>query len=443
MTRPLPLRRRTFLRGAGALLALPWLEGMLPKAARAAAAASPLRVGFVFFPNGAIMPDWTPTSEGTGYELSKTLAPLAPVKDQLLVVSGLAHDKARANGDGAGDHARSCAAFLTGAQPRKTSGDIRAGQSIDQFIAERIGHETRLPSLELGIEGGRQAGSCDSGYSCAYSNSVSWKSASTPMGKETNPRSAFDRLFGQGADAKARAERDFYRKSILDSVAADTQRLTTSLGQSDRRKLDEYLTSVREVEQRIERADAAKAILPPEGYIPPKGIPEDLVEHIRLMYDLLLLAFQTDTTRVATFMVANEGSNRVYKSIGLNEGHHQMSHHRNDPDKVAKLQQIDQFQIEQFAAFLSRLRDVREGEHSLLDQSLFVYGCAISDGNRHRHEDLPILVAGGGAGTVRTGRHVRLRETPTTNLFLSLADRMGIDDVDSFGDSTGRLGDLA
>lgn len=438
-----PIARRTFLRGAGTALALPWLEGMLPRLAHAADPSLPRRVAFLFFPNGAIMPDWTPSGEGTNYELSKTLSPLAPVKDQLLVLSGLAHDKARSNGDGAGDHARSCAAFLTGSQPKKTSGDIRAGQSIDQLIADGIGHQTRLPSLELGIEGGRQAGSCDSGYSCAYSNSVSWKSASTPMGKETNPKNAFERLFGNSGDSKAREERDFYRKSILDSVVGDTRKLIPSLGQSDRRKLDEYLTSVREVEQRIDSAHAATASALPMDTPVPAGVPEDLVEHIRLMYDLLLLAFQTDTTRVCTFMLANEGSNRVYKSIGLNEGHHQMSHHRNDPDKIAKLQKIDQFHIEQFAAFLQRLRGVREGEKTLLDQSLFVYGCAISDGNRHKHHDLPILMAGGGGGSVQSGRHVRYDETPATNLFLSLGDRMGLEDVKSFGDSTGRLDQLS
>lgn len=445
------LARRTFLRGAGAALALPWLDIMAPGAARllageaAAAAELPTRVAFFFFPNGAIMPDWTPSETGSTFEFSKTLKPLEPHRQDLLVMSGLAHDKARSNGDGAGDHARSCAAFLTGSQPRKTSGDIRAGQSIDQLLAERIGHLTRLPSLELGIEGGRQAGSCDSGYSCAYSNSVSWKSASTPMGKETNPRNAFERLFGRSDDNKAREERNFYRKSILDFVSDDTRKLTPQLGQNDRRKLDEYLTSVREVEQRIERASHQRPKEPPTDFTPPTGIPEDLTDHIRLMYDLLLLAFQTDTTRVATFMLANEGSNRVYKPIGLNEGHHQMSHHRNDKDKVAKLQQIDQYLIEQFSYFLGRLKTVKEGENgkSLLDQSALVYGCAISDGNRHRHEDLPILVAGSGGGTIQPGRHIRYSETPMTNLFLSLTDRMATEgEVKEFGDSTGRLGQL-
>ena len=391
------------------------------------------------------MPDWTPAETGTSFEFSKTLRPLEAHRQNVLVMSGLAHDKARANGDGAGDHARSCAAFLTGTQPKKTSGDIRAGISIDQLIAERIGHQTRLPSLEIGIEGGRQAGSCDSGYSCAYSNSVSWKSASTPMGKETNPKNVFERLFGKNDDIRAREERNFYRKSVLDFVADDTRKLVPQLGQTDRRKLDEYLTSVREIEHRIERAaEETKAQKgPPSGFAPPSGTPENLTEHIRLMSELLVLAFQTDTTRVATFMLANEGSNRVYKPIGLNEGHHQMSHHRNDADKVAKLQKIDQYLIEQFANLIGKMKEVREGEGTLLDQSVLVYGCAISDGNRHKHENLPIVVAGGLGGTIQTGRHVRYDETPMTNLFLSIGDRMGLDDVKEFGDSTGRLGQLA
>jgi hypothetical protein len=438
------LPRRAFLRGTGAAIALPWLEAMLTRRAMAASAGDlPRRVGFVFFPNGAIMPDWKIDQTGKDFEFSKTLKPLEPHRDSLLVLSGLAHDKARANGDGAGDHARSCAAFLTGMQPKKTSGDIRAGQSIDQLIADRIGRETRLPSLEIGIEGGRQAGSCDSGYSCAYSNSVSWKSAATPMGKETNPKTVFHRLFGKNEDRKAEAERDFYRKSVLDFVIDDTQKLTTQLGQSDRRKLDEYLTSVREVEQRIAATANKSEVGPPEDFVVPTGTPDDLTEHIKLMYDLMLLAFQTDTTRVSTFMLANEGSNRVYRPIGLNEGHHQMSHHRNDADKVAKLQKIDQYLVQQFADFLGRMKEIKEGERTLLDQTMLVYGCAISDGNRHKHEDLPILVAGGGGGTVRTGRHLRIDETPMANLFLSIADRMGVDDVKSFGDSTNRLKELA
>ncbi|REJ86806.1 MAG: DUF1552 domain-containing protein [Planctomycetota bacterium] len=437
------LPRRTVLKGIGAGLALPFLEAMAPRAGFAAGGEAPRRMAFVFFPNGVIMPHWKPTEAGVEYTLPKTLAPLAAHQKDLLVVSGLAHDKARANGDGAGDHARSCAAFLTGAQPRKTSGaDIQAGQSVDQVAAEQVGSQTRLPSLELGIEAGRQAGSCDSGYSCAYSSNISWKSATTPMAKEINPKAAFERLFGTGVeDARARAERDFYRKSILDFVAEDANRLRGRLGRNDRRKLDEYFSSVREIETRIVRAEEeTQASLP--DMAPPEGIPVELTEHIRLMYDLMTVAFQSDTTRIATFMLANEGSNRSYREVDVKEGHHQLSHHRDDEEKMASLQRIDQYLVEQFAYFLERLKSIPEGDGTLLDNCMITYGCAISDGNRHNHDDLPVLVAGGGGGSITTGRHLQFEsETPMNNLFLSLLDRMGVQ-IDSLGDSTSRLDGL-
>lgn len=434
-----PLARRTFLQGVGATLALPMLDAMRP--ARAAAdGPAPRRLAYVFFPNGAIMPDWKPEAVGTDYELPRTLQPLAPYKSDLLVISGLAHDMARAHGDGAGDHARSCATFLTGSHPRKTDGaDIEAGVSVDQVAASEIGKQTRLPSLELGIEAGRQAGSCDSGYSCAYSSNISWKSPSTPMAKEINPRAVFERLFGNGVDdAKARAERNFYRKSILDFVSDDAARLRARLGQTDRRKLDEYLTSVREIEHRIELSDVeTKRQIP--GMAVPEGVPSQLSEHIRLMYDLMLVAFQTDTTRIATFMLANEGSNRAYREVDVKDGHHQLSHHRDDEKKVAQLQRIDQFLIEQFAYFLERLKATPDGDGTLLDHSMITYGCAISDGNRHRHEDLPCLIAGRGAGAVTTGRHMKIdTETPMANLFLAQLESVGVQ-RDRIGDSTGKL----
>lgn len=434
-----PLARRTFLQGVGATLALPMLDAMRP--ARAAADGSaPRRLAYVFFPNGAIMPDWKPEGVGTDYELPKTLQPLAPHKSDLLVISGLAHDMARAHGDGAGDHARSCATFLTGSHPRKTDGaDIEAGVSVDQVAASEIGKQTRLPSLELGIEAGRQAGSCDSGYSCAYSSNISWKSPTTPMAKEINPRAVFERLFGNGVDdAKARAERNFYRKSILDFVSDDAARLRARLGQTDRRKLDEYLTSVREIEHRIEQSDVETKRQIPDMPVP-EGVPSQLSEHIRLMYDLMLVAFQTDTTRIATFMLANEGSNRAYREVDVKDGHHQLSHHRDDEKKVAQLQRIDQFLIEQFAYFLERLKSTPDGDGTLLDHSMITYGCAISDGNRHRHEDLPCLVAGRGAGAVTTGRHMKIEtETPMANLFLSQLEAVGVQ-RERIGDSTGKL----
>lgn len=438
------LSRRTVIRGAGAALGLPMLEVMLPKAGWAAPTVqSPNRMAFVFFPNGAIMKDWTPTEAGAAYTLPRTLQPLSDVKNELTVITGLAHDKARANGDGAGDHARSSAAFLTSAQPRKTDGaDIKLGQSIDQVCAERIGKATRLPSLELGTEAGRQAGRCDSGYSCAYVSNISWRSETVPMAKEINPKAVFERMFGSGGeDATAVARRNFYRQSILDFVADDAKRLQQQVGLTDRRKLDEYFTSVREVEQRIaSAADEARKRDP--GQPAPEGIPGTWAEHTRLMYDLMVLAFQTDSTRICTFMQHNEGSNKSYKEVGVKEGHHELSHHRDDAEKIAQLQRIDQYMIEQFAYFLKRLQETKEGEHNLLHNSMIVYGCSISDGNRHRHENLPILLAGSGGGSVKSGRHLKLQgEVPMANLFLGLLERMG-SPIERFGDSTGTLKEI-
>lgn len=434
-----PLPRRTFLKGVGAALSLPLLEAMGPaRVFGAEADAAPVRMAFMSFPNGAIMPSWKPKGDGAEFELSPTLEPLAAVKDDLLVISGLAQDNGRAKGDGPGDHARSASTFLTGAHPVKTAGeDIRVGVSVDQAAAEKIGHLTRLPSLELGIEKGRQAGNCDSGYSCAYSNSISWKSATTPMAKEINPRLAFLRLFGDKAGGRD-LQRDFYRKSILDLVATDAAKLKSGLGQTDQRKVDEYFTSVRELELRIAHAEKATLEQVPEFKLP-SGVPADLEEHIRLMYDLMVLAFQTDTTRIATFMLANEGSNRAYRMVGVNEGHHELSHHRNEEEKVSKLQKIDHFLITQFSYFLQKLKSIPEGEGNLLDNSMIVYGSGLSDGNRHWHHDLPVLVAGKAGGTIRPGRHMQLDgEIPLNNLFLSMLDRVGAQ-VDSLGDSTGRL----
>ena len=426
-------------------MALPFLEAMIPGSASAATTgAAPRRMAYVFVPNGVIVPHWTPAEFGADYTLPKSLSPLASHQQDLLVLSGLAHDKGRANGDGAGDHARSCAVFLTGAQPRKTAGaDIEVGKSVDQIAADHAGQDTILPSLELGIESGRTAGSCDSGYSCAYSSNISWRTENTPMAKEINPHAVFERMFGGGAEnAQARIERNFYRRSILDFVAEDAARLRERLGQTDRRKLDEYFTSVREIEQRIERTDEeARARMP--DMEEPEGIPRVLTDHIRIMFDLMTVAFQTDTTRIATFMLANEGSNRTYREVDVNNGHHQLSHHRDDKDKVDQLQRIDQYLIEQFAYFLERLKSTPDGDGSLLDNSMVVYGCSISDGNRHRHEDLPVLLAGRGGGTITPGRHVKYdSETPMNNLYLSMLDRMGVEGVDEFGDSTGRLDQL-
>lgn len=430
--------RRALLRGAGASLALPWLEAMRPTLARAAGPPDPLRLAVLFVPNGINMADWTPADEGADFALPAVLEPLAAHRRRLLVLTGLTHDKARANGDGPGDHARSAACFLTGCQPFKTDGaKLRAGISFDQVAAQYVGPRTRLPSLELGIEPGANAGNCDSGYSCAYSANISWSSASRPMTKVVAPRLVFERLFGDGQGAPAeRAKRLAYRQSVLDHVLEDASRLEAQLGRGDRRKLDEYLTSVRDVERRLTLNEADP---PADAVGVPERPPADYQEHIRLMCDLMALAFRTDTTRVCTFMLANEGSNRSYQAIGVPEGHHDLSHHGNDEAKKAKIRDINRFHTAQLAYLLDRLAQCAEGEGSLLDNALVLYGSGISDGNRHNHDDLPVLLAGGGRGTIRSGRHVRYAdETPLSNLFLSLLDRFDAP-IERLGDSTQRL----
>jgi hypothetical protein len=439
------LRRRTFLKGVGATMALPLLEAMVPtRGWGAPLAASPNRMLFVFVPNGVIVPQWEVKGEGADWTLSPTLEPLTKVKSKLCVLTGLMQDNARAKGDGPGDHARSAAAFLTGAHPVKTAGaDIKNGVSVDQAAAEQVGKLTRLPSLEVGIEGGRNAGQCDSGYSCAYSNSISWKTPTTPMSKEVNPRAVFRRLFGDKEEAAARAKRDAARQSVLDLVAQDASKLQQKLGQTDRRKLEEYFTSVRELEQRIERSRAENSQRPMPDYPEPQANPKDTDEHIRQMFDLLAIAFQTDSARVASYMLANEGSNRSYPMVGVNDGHHHLSHHQNKQDWVDQLAKIDKYLIGHFAEFLEKLDGIQDGEGTLLDHSMIVYGSAIADGNRHSHHDLPILLAGSAGGTITTDRHVVYpHETPLNNLFLSLLDRMDVK-LDRLGDSTGRLDRLS
>lgn len=435
------LSRRTLLRGAGASLALPWLEAMTPSLARAAATPAPLRLAVLYVPNGVNMVDWTPAAEGAGYELPAALQPLAARREQLLVLTGLTHDKARANGDGPGDHARSAACFLTGCQPFKTDGaKLRAGVSFDQIAAQHVGSQTRLPSLEVGIEPGANAGNCDSGYSCAYSANISWSSASRPMSKTVAPRLVFERLFGDGQGAPAeRAKRLAARQSVLDHVLDDARRLEADLGAGDRRKLDDYLTSVRDVERRLASSEAEP---PADAVKVPRGVPGDYQEHMRLMCDLMALAFRTDATRVCTFMLANEGSNRSYQTIGVPEGHHDLSHHGNDEAKKQKLLEINRFHTSQLAYLLDRLAEQREGDGSLLDHSLVLYGSGISDGNRHNHDDLPVLLAGGGCGTIKSGRHLRYpQDTPMSNLFLSVLDRFDAR-IERLGDSTARLNSL-
>ncbi len=447
MTQVPRLPRRMVLKGLGAAVALPWLEAMMPSPLSAAArsAKPPVRMAFVFVPNGVILPQWKLSYEGALKELSPTLQPLEPVKEHLLVLTNLMHDNARAKGDGPGDHARCSAAFLTGAHPYKTSGaDIRNGISVDQFAAQRIGNKTRFPSLELGCDASRMTGNCDSGYSCAYVSNISWKSPTQPAAKEVNPRAVFERLFGspaKGAQARRRLE---YRLSVLDFVAEQARDLRRRVGSKDRQKLDEYFTSIREIEQRLARSEKQK--LEQFGPKPPMdlppGVPPDYAEHIRLMSDLLVLAFQTDSTRIATLMLARAGSNRTFPMVGVKEGHHWLSHHQNNKEKIEKLARIDRFYIEQWAYMLQRMKQIREGNGTLLDHVMVLYGSGISDGNRHWHHDLPVLLAGRGGGTIATGRHIKYpKQLPLTNLFLCMLDRMGIE-VERFGDSTGRLNGL-
>jgi hypothetical protein len=449
MNKSWQIPRRAFLRGLGTAIALPALDAMLPARALVAATSPaagpfPRRMAFVYVPNGANMADWTPKATGTDFESPFILEPLKPHQKDLIVFSGLAHDKGRAHRDGAGDHARASATFLTGAHARKTAGaDIKVGISVDQVAAQKIGDQTRLPSLELGCDRARLAGNCDSGYSCAYSFNISWKSESTPMPPEVDPRQVFDRLFGNGLSgemAESRTKRDLYSKSILDFALDDARRLKSGLGYTDRRKLDEYLDAVRELEQRIERANQFAATLP--DYSRPTGVPKDYQAHLRLMFDLQVLALQTDTTRISTFIMAHDGSNRAYPFIGVSDGHHDLSHHGGNEEKKSKIAKINRFHATQFAYFLDKLKAVREGEGTLLDNCMVVYGSGLGDGNAHNHDNLPCVLAGKGGGTISTGRHVRLeRETPMTNLFVSMLDRMGVTGA-SVGDSTGTISNL-
>jgi hypothetical protein len=451
MKRHQGIGRRTFLKGLGTCIALPVLEAMIRPStlwaespAATGVASRPLRMAFVYVPNGVNMTDWTPRQTGNEFALPPILEPLQEVKSNFQVLTGLAQDKAFANGDGAGDHARASATFLTGCQARKTAGaDIRIGVSVDQVAAAKVGRATRLPSLELSIDKGPSAGACDSGYACAYQYHISWRGESTPNPTETDPRLVFERLFGNGdpaETAESRALRDRHRKSILDFVMEDARALQASLGKTDQRKLDEYLTSVRELEMRIERAGQVAAELP--DYTKPTGVPQRYEDHVRLMFDLLALAFQTDTTRIATFMLAHDGSNRPYPVIGVSEGHHDLSHHEGKEEKKAKIARINRFHSTQFAYFLKRLNSIREGEGTLLDHSMIVYGSGIADGNSHAHDNLPVLLAGGGCGTLQPGRHLKLEsKVPMTNLYLAMLDRMGAK-VDRLGDSTGLLANL-
>ena len=437
------LPRRTFLRGMGTAVALPFLDAMTP--AFAAASTPITRVAFVYTANGVIMKDWTPAAEGAGFAFSNTLLPIAPFRDQLLVLSGLAHRNGEALGDGPGDHARAGASWLTGVHPKKTRGaDIHNGQSIDQMLAADLGRGTPLPSLELGLQDVRMVGGCDSGYSCAYSNTVAWSSPTTPLPYETNPRRVFERLFGDGdtTDPAVRAVHARQNRSLLDFVLDDAQRLSPGLGADDRRKFSDYLDSVREVERRIQNAEGRDAAELPV-FDRPDGVPPTFEEHVQLMSDLIAIAFQADLTRVVTLMYSREGGNRTYRSIGVPDAHHGLSHHQNDSERMARLQLIDRHHVAMLAHFLGKLQEAQDENGSLLDHSMVVYGSSLSDSNAHTHDNLPTLIAGGGSGQLRGGRHLRYPDgTPMTNLFLTMLDKLG-SHRDRVGDSTGRIEHLS
>jgi hypothetical protein len=433
--------RRTVLRAMGITLALPSLQLMRPSGILAnEATKAPVRLAWVFFPNGTNAERWLPTGGGTDWQFSASLKPLENNRGDINILKGLAQVNAQSLGDGPGDHARSAAAFLTGAHPFKTAGTkIKVGRSADQIAADKYGRATRLASIELGTEEGRDAGSCDSGYACAYSNNISWRSESLPMAKEVNPQRAFQRLFGSGNSSGSNDERAaVMQRSILDFVADQRQQLERISGVEDQRKLEEYFTSVREIENRLARF--GQPVQLPEGTKEPQGKPSDVTEHIRLMYDLMALAFETDTTRIATFMLANEGSNRTFPMIEVKDGHHELSHTENKDAKIEKIAKIDSYYAEQFSYFLNKLRSTRDSDGAtLLDNSLIVYGGCISDGNRHDHHNLPIILAGKGGRNVPTGRLMTFSEyTPLNNLFTTMLEHVDVENA-VFGDGTGRL----
>ena len=450
--RRMNLSRRRFLRGLGICMALPAFESLNPfgllaspmgAAAGAAGKSAPVRMAFLYVPNGIIPAGWWPQGDGgTDFELSATLQPLQKVKKEVQIISGLEDLSANAGMDGGGDHARAGGTFLTGVRIKKTAGsDIFAGVSFDQVIAQRIGHQTRFPSLELTCDAVRKAGDCDSGYSCAYEYNLAWRSPTQPVMPDPNPRQVFERLFGDGAANERTANlqrRQKEQQSILDYVLTDAKAMERTMNGRDRAKLDQYLTSVREIEQRIQRTESMP-VANPTGDAP-AGIPPDFGEHIQLMFDMLLLAFQTDCTRVATLLLAGEGSNRSFSEIGISEGHHNLTHHRNQPDIIAKVKQIDLWYAQQLGKFLEKMDRTQDSDgQSLLHNSMILYGSGNADGNRHTHVNLPILVAGSAGGRLTTGRYLKTEPAPLTNLFLSMADKMGIDGIERHGDSTGRL----
>ena len=451
--RQFTFNRRRFLRGLGACIALPAFESMGALKALAAPASklatttsgAPLRTAFVYFPNGAIPAAWWPTESGPDFAFNRTLKPVEPLRQHLQLLGGLDQRCAYGGQDGGGDHARGNGVFLTGVRLKKSATDIRAGISIDQAIAREIGHLTRFPSLELSSDFIRTSGACDSGYACAYQFNLSWSSATTPVAAESNPRMVFERLFGSGAPGE-RAEnlrrRQQEQRSVLDFVLEDARGMNRRLNGRDREKLDQYLTGIREIETTIQKAERFGPATDP-GIDTPEGIPQDRAQHVQIMFDMLALAFQTDSTRVATVMLGHDGDNRSLPEIGISEGHHDLSHHFQNQEKIQKLTEIDLWYAQQFAKFLQKLEATKDADgHSLLHNSMVLYGSGNADGNRHTHSNLPVVLAGRGGGGLTPGRFVQHGSKPMCNLFLSLAERMGVQKLTSFGDSTGKLADV-
>ena len=429
------LDRRTLLRGVGAAIALPALDAMFP--ALAAPMKQARRLAVVYVPNGIIMKDWKPATAGQNFAFTRILKPLEPFRQDITLLSGLANRAAeKAKGGG---HAKASGSFLSGAEVKYTAGpDVRAGVTFDQIVAQHCASETRVPSLQIGCEDARMVGNCDTGSSCAYTNSLSWKNAETPLPVEVNPRSVFERLFG-AADpnlpADVRVRRAMYRKSILDHTREDAQRLMTDLGAADRRRMDQFLTGIREIEMRI-AASEKDPITPPSEK--PSGIPFEYRDYVKVMFDLQAIAFQADLTRVSTMMLGREGSVRTYPEIGVPDPHHPLTHHRGHPDFIEKVTKINCFHVELFAGFVEKLKATPDGDGTLLDHSAILYGGALSDGNAHSNSDLPLLVAGH-AGGLRGGRHIASEaRTPVANLFVQLMNSVGVG-TGHFADSTGQL----
>jgi hypothetical protein len=440
------LSRRTLLRGIGAAISLPILDAMTPAfAASTVPGGKPVRAAWFYVPNGIDMRHWTPAEDGPIVKMPELLAPLQQVKDDVLVLSNLTSNWGRPLLVGAGDHGRALGAYMTGMQVYRTAGaDLRLGVSADQVAASVVGKSTKLPSLEIGLEETRQAGNCDNGYSCAYAYNMAWRTESQPLPPISDPRQLFERLFGTDVaePPAAHTRRLAMRASILDQVSGDTQKLESTLGTSDRRKLDEYLTSVREIEQQVQRAEKDGMIIDP-GMEKPYGVPPEFPDYFRLMTDIMIAAFKTDSTRVATLMIGREGSTRAYPEIGIADGHHPLTHHMGNMEMLEKVSQINSLHLRLFSEFLVKLKATKEGDGNLLDQSMIVYGSGISDGNVHTHDQLPTILAGRGGGFISPGRHILYqRETPVCNLFATMVENMGVRG-EHLGDSTGRLAGLS